>query len=88
MNASLFATEGIASVGLLFAPVSAFFCGLVVAVGNRVSAGLPEHLIFVSSGVLPQVFMNVPLTVTLVTHGLVLLLALWYVTPRAICGKK
>src|ERR1700730_3456144 len=30
-NASLFATEGIASVGPLFAPFSAFACGLIIA---------------------------------------------------------
>jgi hypothetical protein len=84
MNASLFATEGIASVGLWWAPITAFLGGLVVAVGNRVSAGLPQHLVLVSSGVLPQIFMNVPLTVTMVTHGTALLFLLWYVTPRTI----
>jgi hypothetical protein len=88
MNASLFATEGIASVGLWFAPVSAFFCGLVVAIGNRASAGLPKHLVFVSGGVLPQIFMNVPLTVTLLTHGMALLFVLWYVTPRTLSAEK
>lgn len=88
MNASLFATEGIASVGLWFAPISALACGLVVAIGNRVSAGLPKHLVFVSSCVLPQIFMNVPLTVTVVTHGMALLFLLWYVTPRKVSGEK
>ncbi|UPJ51952.1 hypothetical protein IVB30_11730 [Bradyrhizobium sp. 200] len=88
MNASLFATEGIASVGLWFAPVSAFFCGLVVAIGNRASAGLPENLVLVSSGILPQIFMNVPLTVILLTHGTALLFVLWYVTPRTISPEK
>ena len=88
MNASLFATEGIASVGLWFAPLSAFFCGLVIAIGNRVSAGLPKHLVFVSSGILAQVIMNVPLTVTLVTHGMALLFVLWYVTPRTLSGEQ
>ena len=88
MNASLFATEGIASVGLWLAPISAFFCGLVVAIGNRASAGLPNHLVFVSSGILPHIFMNVPLTVTLVTHGMALLFVLWYVTPRTLSGEK
>jgi hypothetical protein len=88
MNASLFATEGIASVGLWFAPVSAFFCGLVIAIGNRASAGLPENLVFVSSGILPQIFMNVPLTVTMLTHGTALLFVLWYVTPRTIAREK
>jgi hypothetical protein len=31
----------VASVGLLFAPVVAFGCGLVIALGNGLSAGLP-----------------------------------------------
>ncbi|MGQ0684295.1 hypothetical protein [Bradyrhizobium sp.] len=82
MNASLFATEGIASVGLLFAPVSAFFCGLAVAIGNRASEGLPQHLVFISGGVLPHIFMNVPLTTVMLTHGAALLFLLWYITPR------
>lgn len=88
MNASLFATEGIASVGLWLAPITAFFGGLVVAIGNRASAGLPAHLVFVSGGFLPHVFMNVPLTVTLVTHGMALLIVLWYVTPRTGWSEK
>ena len=44
INASLFATEGIASVGLYLAPLVALACGLVIAFGNRVSAGLPPRL--------------------------------------------
>ena len=36
-NASLFATEGIASVGLVLAPVSALACGLVIGLGNCLS---------------------------------------------------
>lgn len=82
MNASLFATEGIASVGLWFAPISALVGGFVVALGNRASAGLPNHLIFMSGGFLPHVFMNVPLSVILISHGMGLLFLLWYVTPR------
>ena len=44
-NASLFATEGIASVGVLFAPIAALACGLVIAIGNRlvVRATGPIH---------------------------------------------
>jgi hypothetical protein len=37
MNASLFATEGVASVGPVFAPLSALACGFVIALGNKVS---------------------------------------------------
>jgi hypothetical protein len=88
MNASMFATEGIASVGVLFAPISALVCGLIIAIGNRASAGLPASLVLISSGILPQIFINVPFTVTLLTHGTALLFLLWYVTPRATFERK
>lgn len=81
-NASLFATEGIASVGVLFAPVAAFACGLVIAIGNRWSAGLPARFILISGAVLPQVLLNVPLSTVMLTHGGALLFLLWYITPR------
>jgi hypothetical protein len=82
-NASLFATEGLASVGLLFAPISVFACGLIVALSNRVSAGLPPRFILMSGAIFPQAFLNVPLTIILLTHGAAILFLLWYVTPRA-----
>jgi len=81
-NASLFATEGIASVGLWFAPVATFVCGLVIALGNRLSAGLPAEFILISGAILPQALLNVPLTTVLLTHGAGILFLLWYVTPR------
>lgn len=81
-NASLLATEGIASVGTAFAPISIFACGLVIALGNRVSSGLPPRLVLVSSGMLLQVLMNVPLTISMVTYGGAVLFLLWYLTPR------
>ncbi|MCP3477063.1 hypothetical protein NLM33_43680 [Bradyrhizobium sp. CCGUVB1N3] len=81
-NASLFATEGIASVGLWLAPVSAFVCGVIVSFANRVSASLPNTFILVSGGMLPQVLLNVPLSVAILTHGAALLCVLWYLTPR------
>lgn len=87
-NASLFATEGIASVGLMFAPLSAFACGLVIALGNRASSGLPSSLVVVSSAVLTQLLMNVPLSTGLLTHGGAFLLLLWYVMPREIFEQK
>jgi hypothetical protein len=87
-NASLFATEGIASVGLVFAPVSVFVGGLVVALGNRLSAGLPPRFILISSAILPQIFLNVPLTTVVLTHGLWLLFLLWYITPRTMFEQK
>jgi hypothetical protein len=83
-NASLFATEGIASVGPLFAPVAVFVCGLVIALGNRLSAGLPTGFILISGAIIPQILLNVSLTTVLLTHGAGLLFLLWYVTPRAI----
>ncbi|MEA2944561.1 MAG: hypothetical protein QOD09_5090 [Bradyrhizobium sp.] len=87
LNASLFATEGVASVGLLWAPVATFGCGLVIALGNRLSAGLPPRFILLSSAVLLPVLLNVPLSIVLNTHGAVLLFLLWYITPRAIFEK-
>lgn len=88
MNASLFATEGIASVGLYFAPVTALVCGLVVAIGNRASAGLPANFVFVSGSLLTQVFLNVPFTVIMLTHGTALLFVLWYLTPRTFAARE
>lgn len=86
-NASLFATEGIASVGVVLAPLAAFICGLVVALGNSASPGLPSRFVLLSAGVLPQIFLNVSLTITFVTNGAALLFILWYVPPRSLFGK-
>lgn len=83
LNASLFATEGVASVGPMLGPIAAFGCGLVLAFGNRLSADLPPNFVLISSAILPQVFLNVPLSTTLLTHGAGLLFLLWYVMPRA-----
>jgi hypothetical protein len=82
-NASLFATEGIASVGPVLAPLVVLVCGVVIGLGNRVSSGLPDNFVLLSGGVLPQVFLNVPLTISLVTNGAAFLFLLWYVTPRS-----
>lgn len=83
-NASLFATEGIASVGVLFAPVATFICGLVIAFGNRLSAGLPAEFILTSGAIIPQTLLNVPLTTVLLTYGAGILFLLWYITPRSL----
>jgi hypothetical protein len=82
-NASLFATEGIASVGALFAPIAVFACGLVLALGNRLSAGLPASFVLVSGAILPLVLLNIPLSTVLLTHGAAFLFLLWYITPRS-----
>ena len=87
-NASLFATEGVASVGLLFAPISVFGCGLVIALGNRLSAGLPARFILMSGALLPQILLNVPLTIALLTHGAAFLFLLWYLTPRTMLEQE
>ena len=87
-NASLFATEGIASVGPWLAPLVAFGCGFVIAVGNRVSAGLPPRFVLLSGAMLPQVLLNVPLTVAFATHGVALLYLLWLVTPRELLESE
>jgi hypothetical protein len=86
-NASLFATEGIASVGPWLAPLSALFCGLVIALGNRLSAGLPARFILISGAMLPPILLDVPLSIALVTHGMAILFLLWYITPRSIFGQ-
>lgn len=84
VNASLFATEGVASVGGLSAPLVAFVCGLVIAAGNRLSAGLPTRFVLISGALLPQVLTNVPLTTSLLTYGMAAVFLLWYITPREI----
>jgi hypothetical protein len=81
-NASLFATEGIASVGAFFAPATALVSGLVIALGNRLSAGLKPRFILISGAVIVQALLNVPLTTVLLTHGCSILFLLWYITPR------
>jgi hypothetical protein len=87
-NGSLFATEGVASVGLKWAPLSALVCGLVVALGNGLSSGLPPKFILLSAGVASQVLMNVPLSTSLLSDGVAVLFLLWYVTPRKAFESK
>jgi hypothetical protein len=82
LNASLFATEGIASLGPKLAPLSIFVCGLIIALANRLSTGLPAAFILVSGGMLARILLDVPLATTLLSNGAALLFLLWYVTPR------
>jgi hypothetical protein len=87
-NASLFATEGVASVGLLWAPVAAFACGMVFALANGLSANLQPRFILISGAVLSQYFLNVPLTTALLSHGAGLLFLLWYIMPRTMLQQR
>ena len=87
-NASLLATEGIASVGPYLAPLAALACALIVGLGNRSSAGLPPRFILTSSAVVVQVLLNVPLSTVLLTHGLAVLYMLWYITPRGFLERR
>ena len=88
LNASLFATEGVASVGTSLAPIAALACGFVIALGNRASAGLPPRFILFSSAMLVQVLLSLPLTIGMVTYGGALLFLLWYITPRTIFAAQ
>src|SRR5262249_4279578 len=88
LNASLFATEGIASVGPIFAPLSALGCGLIIGFANRLSFGLPATFVIVSGGMLPHVLLNVPLFTNLLSNGIAVLFLLWYITPRSAFGHE
>jgi hypothetical protein len=79
-NASFFATEGIASVGIALTPIATFACGLVVAAGNIASSRLSPALIAAASGVFLNVLMNVPLSVAMVSNGGALLFLLFFIT--------
>lgn len=87
-NASLFATEGIAAVGLWLAPVSALVCGLLTSVGNCLSARLRPSVVLISSSVLSQVLLNVPISTTFLTHGAGILFVLWYISPPGAFARK
>src|ERR1700759_2624813 len=72
LNASLFATEGIASVGPILAPLSALACGLVLSIGNSGSADLLKRLVVTSAAVVMQVLVNTAMSVSRVSTGLLL----------------
>ena len=75
LNASLFSTEGIASVGPIWAPLSALVCGLIISIGNNVSARHPPPLIAASAGLVVQSLLTVPLSINLLSNGLFVLFA-------------
>ncbi len=82
-NASLFATEGIASVGPVWMPLSTFVCGLLLSVGNSLSKRLSPAVVAVSTGVVVQQgLLNAPLSITLLSNGLIVLFLLWHVAPE------
>jgi hypothetical protein len=82
LNGSLFATEGIASVGTVWAPLSALVCGLIVSLGNSASARLPASFVATSAGLaVQQALLNAPLSVSLLSNGVLVLWLLWAVTP-------
>jgi hypothetical protein len=86
-NASLLATEGIASVGVYLAPLAAGLCGLLISFGNFSSAGAAPSFVLLSSSVLVVMIMNVPLSVAMASHGGIILFGLWLITPRAIDAR-
>jgi hypothetical protein len=87
-NASVLATEGIASLGLYLAPIGVVLCGFVICFGNLTSTGLAPSFVIQSSSVLAVMLMNVPLSVTMVSHGGSLLFGLWLITPRSATDEK
>ncbi|MBR1034298.1 hypothetical protein ABIF65_009232 [Bradyrhizobium japonicum] len=82
LNASLFATEGIASVGLSWAPVSALLCGIVLSIGNSCTRHLPAPMMATSAALALHALVNVPLSTALLTNGMMLLFLLWYICPE------
>jgi hypothetical protein len=82
LTASLFATEGVASLGIKLAPLAALFCGLIFALANRLSAGLPSRFVLISGAMLPLLLNDVPLSIVLLTHGAGALFLFWYLMPR------
>jgi len=83
LNGSLFATEGIASVGPMKAPLTAMVCGLVVAVANAMSRHWPQRYVILSAGLALQAYLTVPFSTMLLTNGAAVLFILWYVTPAS-----
>ncbi|MGY0574031.1 hypothetical protein ACTGJ9_025625 [Bradyrhizobium sp. RDM12] len=82
-NASMLATEGIASVGALWAPLVALPCGIAIALASSMASHLPPRFVLLSSGVMVQQLINLPLTTALLSHGAALLFLLWYLTSKA-----
>jgi hypothetical protein len=88
LNASAFATEGIASLGPVLAPLSALLCGIVIALANGMSRHWPQRFVILSAGVALQGFLSVPFTTMLLTNGAAVLFLLWYLTPASYFGLE
>jgi hypothetical protein len=86
-NASLLATEGVASVGVYLAPLAAGLCGLLISFGNFSSTGIAPSFVLLSGSVLVVMIMNVPLSVAMASHGGIILFGLWLITPRVIDAR-
>ncbi len=82
LNGSMFATEGVASVGLLYAPLMAALCGILIGLGNVASAGLPPRFVLISGAIIAVALRDVPLSVMILTNGYGLLLLLWLFAPE------
>lgn len=80
-NGSLFTTEGIASVGPKLAPLITFVCGIVIGLGNVASSRLSPLLVAVSSSIVVQSLMNVPLSTVMLSNGGAALFLLWLLSP-------
>lgn len=83
-NASLLSTEGIASVGTVWAPLTVLASGVVLAIGSAMASHLPPRFVLLSSGVMVQQIINVPLSTALLSHGAALLFLLWGLMPKTV----
>jgi len=52
------------------------------------SADLPPRFVLISAAILPQILLNIPLSITLLTHGGAFLFMLWYLTPRTMFERQ
>lgn len=86
-NASLLSTEGIASVGTEWAPLTVLASGMVLAAGSAMASHLPARFVLLSSGIVVQQIINVPLSTALLSHGAALLFLLWWLTPKTALQK-
>lgn len=81
-NASLLSTEGIASVGTKWAPLTVLASGMILTVGSAMASHLPPRFVLLSSAIAVQEIINVPLSTALLSHGAALLFLLWWLTPK------